>query len=106
MLQQHFPPGTMGPVNLLIRNEQIDFRSPDGRDALGELAERIQKHQDALKIADFRSVTFPLGAKADDVNQTGSAARKLGTKAVILRKARETYIGGGEELGSHVTRIE
>ncbi len=107
MLQQHFAAGTMGPVSLLICNEQVDFGSPEGREELSALAEQLQQHQDALQIADFRSVTFPLGTKAaDNLGQTGSAARKLGTRAAILRKARDTYVGGHGTLENHVTRID
>ena len=107
MLQQHFPAGTVGPVNLLIRNDQIDFRSPEGLDALGTLTEQIQDHQEALQIADFRSVAAPLGTKAaSNVSQTGSLAQRLATAGTIRRRARDYYISRDETLGNHVTRIE
>jgi len=107
MLQQHFPAGMMGPVNLLIRNDQIDFRSSEGLDALGSLTEQIQEHQEALRIADFRSVAAPLGTKAaGTASRTGSVAQRLAMAATIRRRARDYYISSDEALGNHVARVE
>jgi RND superfamily putative drug exporter len=106
MLQQHFAPGTMGPVTLLIRNDQVDFASPEGREELSAFADRLIEHQHELQLADLRSVTYPLGTKANDSEGAGSVAKKLGTKAAILRKARDTYVSRDETLGTHVTKID
>jgi RND superfamily putative drug exporter len=61
MLEQHFPKGMMGPVNVLLVNPREDFGSEQGRKLITQLTHRLEEKKDELDIADIRSLTAPLG---------------------------------------------
>src|SRR5262249_22070134 len=61
MLVQHFSPGMTGPITVLFHDAELDFRSPEGRQAIADLTERLKKRMDELKIADLRSAVTPTG---------------------------------------------
>lgn len=62
-LQDHFPPGLMGPVNVLVVNDQVDFSSDTGRALVAQLTDRLRAEKAALGIADIRSLSAPLGLR-------------------------------------------
>ncbi|HLJ11754.1 MAG TPA: MMPL family transporter, partial [Planctomycetaceae bacterium] len=106
-LQRHFPAGTTGPVNLLIKNDKVDFRSNDGQDAIKALTDRVNDDRDELKIADIRSSSAPLGTTgAGKLPSTGSLARRLFTAGAVRRRAMNYFVSGDPSLGNHVTRLE
>ncbi len=107
VLEEHFPAGATGPVNLLIRNDKIDFRSREGYAAIETLSELVKQHRDELQIADLRSLTLPLGAK--DAGWAGAAdgpIRRLATAAIVRQRALRYFVGNNETPDNHVTRIE
>ena len=105
-LEQHFPAGTMAPVNLLIRNESLDFRSSDGIEAVEGLTKSIDERRDELKVADVRSLAAPLGTSIGKAPAEGGAGRKLLTAATVRRRATNYYVTGDSDLANHVTRLE
>src|SRR5262249_37566473 len=60
-LQQHFPTGITGPVTILVRNDDVDFRSPENAEPIKQVTEQLKERSDELAIADVRSLTQPLG---------------------------------------------
>lgn len=97
-IQKHFPAGTAGPVTVLIRNPQIDFRSPEGQRTIRELVERLHARRDELRISDIRSVAEPLGMNGGDV---GFAQR-----AVMRRRATQYYVSEAQGHARQVTRLD
>lgn len=106
-LERHFPAGATGPVNLLIRNNQIDFRSREGFEALRTLTERLQQHRDELQIADVRSLTTPLGATGSEkAAEADTAIRRLVQAGILRQRALRYFVSSNETLHGHVTRLE
>ena len=107
MLVQHFSPGMTGPITVLFHDAKLDFRSPEGRQALAELTERLQKRKDELKIADLRSAATPTGI-------TPAAREADAQLAALSPSARETlrdrtvarYFSDTGELEGHVARLD
>ena len=107
LLERHFAAGAVGPVNLLLRSDSIDFRTSQGFDLLKTLSDRLYKHRDSLQIADVRSIATPLGAAAAaDSPAHGSLAERLVTAAAVRRIAEGYFITSNESFGGHVARFE
>ncbi len=107
LLEQHFPPGAAGPVNLLIDNRSIDFRTPAGFSVLQELTDRAYEDRQALQIADIRSLSAPLGVSPHalpqvDRNLTG----RLVAAGALRRIAEEYFVSRSPGLAGHVARFE
>ncbi len=107
LLARHDPAGDTGPLTVLIRNDKVDLASKEGRALIGTLTDRLIQQRGALKIADLRSVTKPLGITP--------AARKVlpsdpvqaaFLEPVVLGRAINHYISTTRELGHHVTRLD
>lgn len=64
VLQEHFPAGILGPVNVLLVNPQVDFDSPEGRAVVAQVTEELRDRRQELDLADVRSLTAPLGITA------------------------------------------
>ena len=58
MVKRYFAVGELSPAIALIDNPGLDFRSPRGRKAIGEISRRLQAIDD---VAEVRSLTQPLG---------------------------------------------
>src|SRR4051812_17698071 len=58
VIRRYFAVGELSPTAALVRNPRLDFRSPEGRDAIQEVCHRLL----AIPIvAEVRSLTQPLG---------------------------------------------
>jgi RND superfamily putative drug exporter len=106
-LERHFSPGLMGPVTILLQNEQVDFASEQGIALVRELTEQLEERKGSFAIADLRSVTRPLG--------TTEAAKEALAKiplpgflveSMIRQRALAYYVSHAGERKRHVTRID
>ena len=106
-LERHFPAGATAPVNVLIRNDKVDFREREGIDAIQSLTEQVKERRDELQVSDVRSISAPLGAIAGEkISTDGQVSKKLMTKATIRRRATDYFVSRDEALHNHVTRLE
>ncbi len=107
VLGQHFPAGATGPVNLLIRNDRIDFRGREGFETIRALTERVERHRDELQIADIRSLARPLGATGSGKPaEVDGRIRRLVQAGIVRRRALGYFVSSDEALHGHVTRLE
>lgn len=60
-LRNHYPSGATGPVTVLMQSSRVDFRTPEGTAAVGEVTRRLQARAEELGLADVRSLADPLG---------------------------------------------
>jgi RND superfamily putative drug exporter len=107
VLQQHFPPGVMGPVTALLVDPREDFSNPRGRDLVAHITAQLNEHKQELGLADIRSLTAPLGvshageqplAKSDLPAEVRKEASERGTLDYYV-----TDMGGRAKIG---TRLE
>jgi RND superfamily putative drug exporter len=61
VLQAHFPEGLMGPTVVMLVNPKVDFASDEGRSLIEQLTYRLRTQREELQLADFRTLTEPLG---------------------------------------------
>ncbi len=108
VLMKHFPAGAAGQLTLILRNDQVDFSSDDGVDAVKTLAERLKARKN-LPIADIRSVADPLGmsevAKQAIPKSSGFGAL-FNIQKIVRQRAVAHYVSDAEDLDHHVTRLE
>ena len=70
VVRRYFAVGELSPAVALVANPQLDFRSPEGAQAIDEINRRLQAIEN---IADVRSLTKPLGKPA----ATATRGRRL-----------------------------
>lgn len=113
-IQSHFPAGMIGPVSILIRNDECDF-ALDEEFLLEDLVAELQKQKERIGIHDIRSVTQPLGeSKAARLMEQeivqSSGAEKNFKRGVLKNKTEVYYVGdadeNNEDLAGNVGRIE
>ena len=92
-VQDHFPAGNTGPITVLIENPKVDLLSPQGLKALAALTDELKLRDQALGIADIRSVSSPMG---------------LAHRPTFVQRgvARRYYISQVEKHKGHVARID
>lgn len=61
VMKAHFPEGLMGPTVVMLVNPQVDFSSDEGGSMIEQLTYRLRAHREELQLADFRTLTEPLG---------------------------------------------
>jgi RND superfamily putative drug exporter len=109
VLQQHFPAGIMGPVNVLLVDQQVDFGGPMGNSVVKQVTDQLRAHKDELGLADVRSLTAPLGvtpAAQDGVS--GFHASAEARREVMERAAEEHYVtdlGGRVKVGTRLDLV-
>ncbi len=109
LLQQHFPAGIVGPVNVLLVNENVDFSGPEGRAVVERITDRLRAGKDALGLADVRSLTAPLGITP--AAQRGMAGFHLPKEArgeVVEQAAERHYVtdlGGRNKVGTRLDLV-
>jgi len=113
-LERHFPGGAIGPMTVLIRNEQVDFTTSEGRKLAEEFTNRLYMRRGELQLADIRSVSQPLGRSAflgaslDDplVRQMVYLLIQNVGKSVVEKRSVEHYVSHTPEHYGHVTRMD
>jgi len=99
-VQQHFPAGATGPVTVLLENQNVDFSSIEGREAIESLTTRLIKSKNALNLNDIRSVSHPVGGEKS-VNEQPLIRRRI-----MLDRAMKYYVSREPKYENHVTRID
>jgi RND superfamily putative drug exporter len=108
VLEKGFPAGITGPVQVLLENQKIDFRTQDGIDVVHELADRIMKRKDELAIDDIRSVANPLGmhpTTSDDRTDDESFQKSVEQK-VMHRQSVDHYVSSASGVDGHITEMD
>lgn len=104
-LQRHFPDGVTGPITMLLRTPSLDFSAMQGDNAglpyITQLSQELQEREDEFRLADVRSVAFPVGGDKGLADITNPAVYKL-----TMRRALESYVDTGAPANGSITRIE
>ncbi len=107
-LQAHFPAGMSGPLTLLVKHSDVDFRDAEGREVVERLTNWLVEKRDDLKLADVRSATKPLGitSAAERATDVATGLQAIARRRLIQKKASEHYISSAEDNDGHVARFE
>ncbi len=110
-VQQHFPAGITGVITVLLKDDNQDFSSSEGRQLVKWLTDELARRADELRLADVRSLAYPLGLKFQDEPSTGqetggSLAARMIAERIRRQRIRQYYVATKEPLKSHVTRID
>ena len=103
ILRRHFPIGEGGPVTVLVRREQAQFETPEGRDRIRELADAL--HMPG--VSTVRSAEDPLGDYAP--GEKPGIASDRGRTLRILRahpRTKSIFVAQAPELVGSVARFE
>jgi RND superfamily putative drug exporter len=107
VLREHFPAGILGPVDVLLVNEQVDFGSRAGHDLVARVTRRLHEQAGGLGLADVRSLTAPLGiTPAAEKAFAGSRVSARTRQEVLDRVALEHYVTDLGERAKVGTRLE
>ncbi len=130
VLQKHFSAGIVAPVTVLLRNDQVDFGSPEGVVWLERISNQLRERREELMLADVRGLADPLGSSERlrehigfvnsffpdsmpllpgenelvDAAQTDPQPAQL-LEDVVLYFARSYYVSQAEEHRGHVARM-
>jgi RND superfamily putative drug exporter len=104
---EHYPPGVLVPVTLLVRDDDVDFAHSQGIKLVERVTDRLSERRDELGLVDVRSVAKPLGvtAAAEEGLADVPGSRK-NAPAAVRRRAISHYVSQGGGLKGHVTRID
>jgi RND superfamily putative drug exporter len=104
VIKRYFAVGELSPAIVLIDDPKLSFRSPDGSTAIEQTTSRLQQ---IPNIAEVRSLTQPLGARA---------AQKSGSAFIDQLAARALKVGAESRYVSvspanradldHITRFD
>lgn len=101
IIQEQFPAGSTGPVTLLVKHPEWDFSRLEGQEVIRELSDILEREKDTFRIADVRSVTYPLGIDQKEVGMD------LVTRRMYrYRRAVEYYVGDNSPEAHHATKLE
>jgi putative drug exporter of the RND superfamily len=107
LLQQHFPAGVVGPIDVLLVAPNVDFRGDQGRALAERLTDRLRDQRQELGLADVRSLTAPLGiTKAAENDFSGLDLPKEERAEGIKRAALDHYTAGLGKRTRDATRLE
>ncbi|MCG6155933.1 MMPL family transporter [Rubinisphaera margarita] len=113
-VQEHFPPGRLGPTNILIYNESLNFLREEQVDLIGEVSDRLYRHRERLGLIDVFSSAYPLGMTPEGLKKqeileepgTSRAAFAAARRAAIRARVMNQYVGRKQPYAEHVTRID
>ena len=103
-VRRYFAAGELSPAIALIHHPSLDFRSPQGRQAVEELSKRLLLIDN---IAEVRSLTQPLG-KPPDGGAERSLLNRIASQAVAVA-AESRYVSTQPALPAdrnHITRLD
>ncbi len=99
-VQDHFPAGEIGPIQVLVRKPGLEFRRRgEPRDLVEQLTKSLSERREELGLALIRSWTAPLGVPARKEVDEGS---------VLVRAAREklAYESYVSNVDKSATRLD
>jgi putative drug exporter of the RND superfamily len=107
VLQEHFPPGIIGPTTVLLVNPQLDFSTAQGRAVVEQVTDELDAQKDKLGLTDVRSLTAPLGKTklpANTASQLDVPEQTL--RQAAARLALEHYVTSLDHRQKIGTRFE
>lgn len=108
VLESHFPAGVTGPVQILLRDPDLDFRDDEAIALVEDLVQRLLERRNQNRIADIRSIAHPLGTatKASEPEEEDSSFAKSLESRVTRLRTIEHYVTSVPELNGQVTELE
>ncbi len=104
VVRRYFAVGELSPATVVIDHPRLDFRSPKGRQAVGEISRRLQAVGD---VADVRSLSQPLGGTQRPGSDGGFFSRLA--EQAVGSAVESRYVSTNPALESdrsHITRID
>jgi RND superfamily putative drug exporter len=104
LVRRYFAVGELSPATLLFDNPQINFASPQGREAVGEITRRLLQVEN---VAEVRSLSQPLGKAPSTDSGRGLLDRLAG--GALNAAALGRYVSGSparESDRNHITRLD
>ncbi len=103
VLRRHYPVGESGPVTVLVRRDNAQFNTPEGRERIRETA----RHLRLPGVQAVRSAEDPLGQYGADENPSIVSSR--GRRLRVLRahpRTKAIFVAQVPELEGNVARFE
>ena len=101
LLRQHFPPGEIGPLVVLMKHPQGGLDTIDGEFRIAELAKPLDELPGVVKV---RSLYRPMGSPPGSVSVfSGDGLVELAAKGSPITKA--AFVSQAEPLAGKVTRL-
>jgi RND superfamily putative drug exporter len=104
VLRRHYPVGESGPVTVLVRRDNAQFGTPEGRERIRQAADHLLRLPGVQAV---RSAEDPLGQYGPDENPSIVSAR--GRRLRVLRahpRTKAIFVAQVPELEGNVARFE
>ena len=102
-VQEHFPPGYVAPITVLVQHQELSFArgNSEGRRAvLDPIIESLNQRQEELGIEDIRHAANPFGKK-HEITEIPVFRRPA-----VISAANRFYVSTNPELEGRLTRFE
>jgi putative drug exporter of the RND superfamily len=104
---KHFPAGSVGPVTILLKNDNVDFSTDKGAAVVAAFTKNLHDKKSELTLADVRSIAQPLGTTAPAREYLKRfKATEEDADSLIRDDAQNFYVSQTEKSANHVTRID
>ena len=104
VVKRYFAVGELSPAIALVDNPRLDFRSPEGRQAIDLINRRLQSIDN---IAEVRSLTKPLGKTAGDSTAGGFLKSLAGQALNAAVESRYVSVMPSRPADrDHITRLD
>jgi RND superfamily putative drug exporter len=108
VLKEHFPSGIVGPVTVLLSNDDMQFGSLDSFLPIRNLSKTLEQQGETLQLADVRSLAFPFGMTPYGKNILASYAVSAppASGLAVGHESFVRYVSTAPGLARHVTRFD
>ena len=102
LLRRHFAAGETGPVTVVVRRPDADFRTQEGREEVSSITDQLLESDGVTQV---RSLTQPFGEPTRGLGGllSGGAGRML---AASTSRAKDTFVTSVEEFDGSVARFD
>lgn len=105
-LTEHFEPGSIAPVSILMINEQVDFTSLESEAAFEQWTDAIAAERKQLKVANVFSFSQPLGLTESPPEIAATPVVEELADEFTAFQASKFYIASEGKLANHATRLQ
>jgi RND superfamily putative drug exporter len=103
-LQDHLPLGTIAPITVLVKNDDVNFNTPRSERLLREWSDRLVSKKEDLHLADVQNFANPLGTNLSVPDMSVSPTIDFVSDEFMSFQAARYYVSNSGPNENHVTR--
>jgi RND superfamily putative drug exporter len=108
VLKEHFPAGMVGPVTVLLTNDDVYFGTVESYALIKTVSANLERQQDTLQLADIRSLAYPFGITryGKEILTSITVSTPPASGEAIRHSSFRHYVSTERKFAGHVTWID